>query len=601
MKTVHVALAFHAHTSFPGLAARLRDLSGDAELAAVPAVGEDGLAAAVAGVERLLALGEALSAPVTLQASNEWLATLRRSAGEAYGALRSAYRDGRIHSLYGHAHAGHAALLTAEEIADEVRLNREYLHEIMAVPEPRHPGALPPWAAVEADGIDGYRAAGCEYVVFPDVSAVPAPVRIAPSGGDVTWRAFVIDGLLALPRHRGISQGLMEGPESRARYAESLGAAVRACPDGGLLLSLPDTGLADCDEGMMEAMGKAWSQVRDEGLATVHFVTLGDYLDTAQVLEKSRVLPRLSFDRVSWWPGSAPILSVDGHFPALGEGRVAGTPVGAFHRDHPDAPWMPGRFAAALVDWLLPALAFPLALPHPAGWYVALDLDPGRMGAEDRIVFLARLLKSGDDWVWTADEGAQAKTWLCLWHVLDAARELNASGRVPSPAEPLEERVWEGMEAVLTLGVDRRVDALVPAVRARPARGVGEGDVDADAREVRWRRDRAADALGAARRSAAALPAGGGSWEPFLGSAREHFKEALLATVALARLWTRADDVREARADVDRRLAAVFPPHSLGVMDRLYPGGGRPRLRYPRAGAPPPPAAPPGRPRPALH
>lgn len=81
VKTVYVVLAFHAHTPFPGLAARLRVLSGDGGLAAVPAGGEDGLAAAVAAVGRLLALGEALSAPVTLQASNEWLASLRRSAG----------------------------------------------------------------------------------------------------------------------------------------------------------------------------------------------------------------------------------------------------------------------------------------------------------------------------------------------------------------------------------------------------------------------------------------------------------------------------------------------------------------------------------------
>ncbi len=62
---------------------------------------------------------------------------------ETLNVLKKAYHAGLIYPVYGYAHHTHIALLTEPEIEDEIRLNREHIHDILKVPQPKYPGLFP--------------------------------------------------------------------------------------------------------------------------------------------------------------------------------------------------------------------------------------------------------------------------------------------------------------------------------------------------------------------------------------------------------------------------------------------------------------------------
>ena len=75
-----------------------------------------------------------MKVPVALEATNELLVQVATVMPETYAELRKAYQDKVIYPLYGHAHHTHVSLLTDEEVEDEIRLNREYVHDVLGAP-----------------------------------------------------------------------------------------------------------------------------------------------------------------------------------------------------------------------------------------------------------------------------------------------------------------------------------------------------------------------------------------------------------------------------------------------------------------------------------
>ncbi len=77
-----------------------------------------------------------------------------------------------------------------DELADELRLNRELLRDVLRAPEPRHLGAFPMEGSIDARRLEGFRRAGMEYVIFPNFS--PKKTRYAfeglPAGADPVLR-----------------------------------------------------------------------------------------------------------------------------------------------------------------------------------------------------------------------------------------------------------------------------------------------------------------------------------------------------------------------------------------------------------------------------
>jgi hypothetical protein len=250
-------------------------------------------------------------------------------------------------------------MLTDAELSDELRLNREFLGDVMGAPEPKHLGAFPMEGSIDAHKLAGFRDAGMEYVIFPNFSERKSRFEFSglADGQDPVYGAFTIDdGLLALPRHFPISQEIwrpitrwqperlapqgyilgkyhvldeeyrggkpvahpIERPEAVAEYVQVLRDALRDAPDGGLLLYIQDLELMDFGEQALDIAGEAWDAVRSEGIADVRFVTPDEYIDGVRA--SGRELPHMRFHQVSWAPEIRLVLRSDGHYPPLHAG-----------------------------------------------------------------------------------------------------------------------------------------------------------------------------------------------------------------------------------------------------------------------------------------
>ena len=339
-KNLFVILAFHAHEPWWDLPSHILETEEDDELRQSIRSENWVRKRAEAGRDvyaQLLGLGKRLSAPICLEATNELLMQLEECMPQTFQTLRRGFATGALHPLYGGAHHAHCSLLTIDELADELRLNQEFLHDVMEAPLPKYRGAFPMEGSIDAHKLDGFRRAGIDYVLFPHLSPRKAHYRLEGEC-DPRHEPFLLgNGLLALPRHFGISQDIwrpitrwkpqglkMQGynlglywvfdeeyreqryvdvPITREQaidqYRQVLERSLAEAPDGGLLLYIQDLELMDYGEDALELLGEAWSTVRAPDIR-LHFVTPDEYIDRTRALERS--LPRLSFHQISWAP-----------------------------------------------------------------------------------------------------------------------------------------------------------------------------------------------------------------------------------------------------------------------------------------------------------
>ncbi|MGZ3428802.1 MAG: hypothetical protein ACXVCV_19245 [Polyangia bacterium] len=113
----------------------------------------------VDGAERLAgarALAARAGVPVTLAIDSETAVGIARTRPQLAEELRAAFAAGELAAMLTTAHAADAALLTAEELADELRLNEETLQLLFGVALDRRgfAGAVADVAALEQAGID---------------------------------------------------------------------------------------------------------------------------------------------------------------------------------------------------------------------------------------------------------------------------------------------------------------------------------------------------------------------------------------------------------------------------------------------------------------
>jgi len=209
LKRANVILAFHAHEPLWELPNELIALVDDPEIH--DAILVENYVLKRVREERdiythLVQMAQSLEAPVVLDATNELLVQLAWYMPETFQNLVTAYKNGTVYPLYTHAHHTHVALANSDEIADELRLNMELLHKVMGIPEPRHRGAFPTEASVDASKLAAYKDSGIEYLVFPHLDENNSHLAAAGEG-DVRHRPFLVGpDLLALPRHFPISQ-----------------------------------------------------------------------------------------------------------------------------------------------------------------------------------------------------------------------------------------------------------------------------------------------------------------------------------------------------------------------------------------------------------
>lgn len=458
MNSIRVILAFHAHEPSWDLPNAVLATLHDADVRAQALDNEHWLQKrAEAGRDvyaKMLDLGRKLDAPLCLEATNELLMQVRRFMPATFDRLGDAYRSGALYPIYGNAFHTHIASLTDAELADELRLNREYLRNVVGAPDPRHPGAFPMEGSIDAHKLAGFRAAGMEYVIFPQLSGALARYSFdgapAPDGGDPQYGAFTIgDGLLALPRNFAISQeiwrpitkwkpeplkpqGYILGkyhvldeeyrndatvafPITReqavAEYTDTLRRTLTEAPDGAMLLYIQDLELMDFGEEALEILGEAWSTVRAEGIADIRFITPDDYID--ELRARNEPLPHLRFHQASWAPEIRLVLRSDGHYPPRDAGEFRGVDNDReVFRRWPFIFWEPGRFIADTFRALIEPFGYSTNIPLNAAALESAVTDLTPLDDAARIAIHLRAMQRACNTGWQPDEARHE--WLYL-------------------------------------------------------------------------------------------------------------------------------------------------------------------------------------------
>ena len=180
-KNVFVILAFHAHEPHWDQPMFLLDRLDDEEMRNSVRNENWIVKRAEAGRDvyrDLIKFAGDMNVPVCLEATNELLMQISESMPATFRALREAYSGQTIYPIYGFAHHTHAALLTDAEVADEIRLNREFVHGILGAPEPRYRGLFPIEDSIDADLLPTIYRARIDFLVFPHLDPRKAHYRL---------------------------------------------------------------------------------------------------------------------------------------------------------------------------------------------------------------------------------------------------------------------------------------------------------------------------------------------------------------------------------------------------------------------------------------
>ena len=624
MKHVNVILAFHAHEPLWDLPERVLATLRDDDVRR-EAIGNDNWVKtrADAGRDiyaRLLAFGERLGATLSLEATNEILMQVRRYMPRTFDRLGEAYRSGALYPVYGNAFHTHIAMLGDDELADELRLNREFLRDVLRAPAPRHAGAFPMEGSIDAHRLAGFRRAGMDYVIFPNLS--PSKARYAfdglAAGADPAHGAFTIgDGLLALPRHFPISQEIWRpitamAPERLApqgyilgkyhvldmeylrkhpvaypitreqgvaEYTEVLRRALRDAPDRGLLLYLQDLERMDFGEEALDILGEAGTAVRDEGIAEIRFVTPDEYIDGVRA--GGGRLPHLRFHQVSWAPEIRLVLRSDGHYPPLHAGPFRGidNDTEVFRR-WPFIFWEPGRFIAATFKALLAAFGHGLDIPLTGAQLDERGYDFTGLGAGTRLAIHMRAMQRACNFGWQPDEARHKWPYMHGLAICEILREElqqpEIAERVSHDVRPLAEQALRGLDRVLEIIVDTRVAYLRRGIE-RLGERAGSGEKRAEAEqhlEQVERRRRRASALARQLQAentkfitSCAIDAR--AVGRILALVQEHCKEAYLAVNEIQRAWMCIDDTAGMIEEMYDYLYDLYPPKFPAILRDL--------------------------------
>jgi len=609
-KDVFVILAFHAHEPHWDQPMFLLDRLDDEEMRNSVRGDNWIVKRAEAGRDAyrdLLRFAEEMKVPVCLEATNELLMQISEFMPATFRALREAYSGRTIYPIYGFAHHTHAALLTDAEVADEIRLNREFVHGVLGAPEARYRGLFPIEGSIDARLLSTIYRAHIDFLVFPHLSPRKARYRLEGAGDPVHEPFVVGPGIVALPRHFSVSQdiwrpitrwkpdgvraqGYMLGQyfvfdeeyrqerslpfpitrsEAVAEYCEVVRRAVASAPDGGLILYIQDLELMDFAEEALELLQEAWSAVRLSGEARLHFVTPDDYLD--HVLTRGRPLPRLRFHQISWAPEVRLVLRPDGHYPPLDAGPFRGVDLSEeVFRRWPFIFWETGRFIVDVFNTLLTSFGHALRLPLSVADLRDRGYAFDRLNPDETVTLHSRVMKRADNWGWRPDEDRQKRPYLHAYYIADTLRrqldDPELTRRLRYRFAPLSERSLKGLARLLEVFIDTRVGYLrqgIANLQERAGDRVEEAGEHLASAEKRRQRA-AALALRAVRLNARLLK--GGPPYPLQGIAallealQHHCREAFLATDEIQRAWGCIADTEGMVEEMYRYLYDLYPP-----------------------------------------
>jgi hypothetical protein len=543
-----------------------------------------------------------MGVPVALETSNELLVQLAKLMPDTLAELKRAYQEGILYPIYGHAHHTHVTLLTEEEIEDEIRLNREYLHDVLGVPRPRYAGLFPTEASIDSAKLSALTRSAIDFIVFPNLDRTRDRYVTEGTLG-LPYEPFALEsGTVALPRHfpvsqyiwrpitkwkhQGVrSQGYLLGhywvlPEEYRRkktvrfpisreeavieYRQVLRRALKEAPDQGLILYIQDLELMDFGDVALDIMRAAWRATLTENLARVHFVTPDRYLEERVMPHRSR-LPRLNFHQVSWAPEIRLVLRYDGHYPPLGAGKFRGIDLTReVFRRWPFIFWEPGRYLTDLCNWLTDSFDFSLKVPLSAGELQDRGYSFHELSLPARIALHSRIVKRACNWGWFPNEGLQKRPFLhayCLADLLLAQVPATAA-YLQRSVKPVQISWFRGLERLLEVILETRHGYLTQAL-ARLSIQSGQDYAEAfrELERSRQWRDQAQKAILTASEHARRLNESPvGHLTGLLSGVRDYCRAVFLSLDHIQRTWVKAGDTETVLTTMYEYLYELYPP-----------------------------------------
>jgi hypothetical protein len=617
VKKVYVILAFHAHEPLWELPRMLVENIDDVDLKNTLASENWIVRRSAEGRDfytSLIDFANSLNIPVTLEATNELLVQLGSIVPETYGELRKAYRKGTIYPLYGHAHHTHISLLNDREVEDEIRLNQEYIHDVMGAPHPRYAGLFPIEDSLDSSKLQGIKNRGIDFVIFPNLDRSKARYKADP-GLDEKYEPFLIGpDIVALPRHFPVSQyiwrpitkwkadgvknqgyllgrywvlpeeyrrhGFVPFPISRKQaideYYRVLKKALSEAPDGGLILYIQDLELMDFGDVALEVLEASWKRMRSERLANVQFVTPDEYL-VKNVMPNFRKLKRLRFHQISWAPEIRLVLRYDGHYPPLEAGKFRGMDASReIFRRWPFIFWEPGRYIVQTVDSLLNIFGISTILEVSAARLQEIGYRFEELSTEDRLRLHSRIIKRACNWGWFPNEGLQKRPFLHGYLIADLLlKRMEENTIVKFNEEPMVMPLssFRGLERLLEVVLDTRYGYLYQAIVELAA---SKAEVYKDAfrelsRALEWREEARRSIL-IARFYASKLP----SSEPrntsnelreLLTAFRDYCRAVFVSLDHLQRVWSRSRNIEHVLLKMYDYLFELYPPKFPAILE----------------------------------
>jgi hypothetical protein len=618
MKRVYVILAFHAHEPLWDMPNEIITLADDSEIRN-SIQGENYVLKRVQEERdiytHLVKMASSLGAPVALDITNELLVQIAWYMPETFQKLAAAYKNGTVYPLYTHAHHTHTTLLTPDEIADELRLNMELLHNVMGVPEPRHSGVFPIEGSVDASKLTAYKDSGMDYIVFPHLNDRKAHF-IVEGKGDVQYRAFMVGpDMLALPRHFPVSQQIWhpitrhdpEGvknqgyilgkywvfaeeyrnksyvpfpiswEEAVAEYTAVLEKALMESPERGLILYIQDLELMDFGDMALRIMEQAWKNVISRKIAEVRFITPDDYLESlGDVAELSRV----RFNQVSWAPEIRLVLRYDGHYPPLNAGKFRDMDLDtAVFKQLPFIFWEPGRFLINIYGAILDAFGMPRRLAADAVLLHDTRYAIPRFDSKEQVALHYRLMKRACNWGWRPEEGRQKRPFLHGYRLsellLGASPEDSAfaSTRYVHPGDA----TYVGAERILGFLLDTRLDYLRTGIEKDGLAGRQKEAALMEIEQGQSRRVIATEFIKRAlegSRSVESAATPDGKSEAMYRLIRElkgYCREVFVSTDHIQRAWGYIDDIDAMIVTMYQHLYEIYPPKFPSIFRELFP------------------------------
>jgi len=611
VKEVYVILAFHAHEPTWELPQKILENIDDVYLKQALKDENWLLRRRAEGRDiymELINFAWKMQSPVALEITNELLNQMTDLMPETLSELKKAYNAKLIYPVYGYAHHTHIALLTEPEIEDEIRLNREHIHDILKVPQPKYPGLFPTEGSLDANKLGALKNSGIKWVIFPNFDHDKTNYQ-ADGELNEKYEPFLIgQDIIALPRHFPVSQYIwrpitkwkidgvrnqgynigrywvlpeeyrdhkyVRAPIDRmtaiGEYEAVLRQALQEAPDKGLILYIQDLELMDFGDIALDVMQNAWMNVIADTDTKVTFLSPDEYIDK-RVMPNIDRLKHVRFHQVSWAPEIRLVLRYDGHYPPLEAGTYRELDATQeIFRLSPFIFWEPGRYMAKLSNSFLTAFGISPQIELTAGQLLESHYDFSKLTIRDQIALHSRIIKRACNWGWFPNEGLQKRPFLdcyCLTDLLiNQFDNMEDFKPVMQNYSSLDSSCFYGLERILEVIIDTRCNYLTEAIVKLSLRSGWEYKEAFEELNIsqRWRQEATKSIFRAQQHNERLRFASGGrfltEFRRLLVNSRDYCRSVFISIDHIQHAWIKAGDTDSVLTTMYESLHRLYPP-----------------------------------------